>query len=81
MNIAVNDPLRFWVRPDDGPPYEVDLVEFAKGGRIEDFADRHQGQWKGDYQGRKALAHEIAEYFRDLASHEGRQREYQGDIP
>lgn len=56
--------LRFWVTPEDEPPYEVDLTEFAKGGRREDHTRARRMLWAGDFAGRPVLAKQLATYYR-----------------
>ncbi|QEL21905.1 hypothetical protein FQV39_04415 [Bosea sp. F3-2] len=56
--------LRFWVTPSESRPYEIDLSEFARGGRKENVRVSVQWIWAGDYAGRPQFAEQIATYFR-----------------
>ncbi|KQQ11828.1 hypothetical protein ASF53_16840 [Methylobacterium sp. Leaf123] len=56
--------LRFWVAPGRGLHYEVDLREFAEGGRGADLRAPGQAGWSGDFRGRPCLAAQIATLFR-----------------
>ncbi|MCJ2096325.1 hypothetical protein MKK67_28050 [Methylobacterium sp. J-072] len=56
--------LRFWVAPEDGPAYEVDLTEFAHGGRREDQDPQRRARWAGDFAGRPDLARQLATLYR-----------------
>ncbi|ANY81534.1 hypothetical protein BB934_01785 [Microvirga ossetica] len=58
-------PLRFWTDPGDGTlPYEVDLREFAGGGRFENIAPQARHSWTGDFAGRPKFAAQFAEMLR-----------------
>ena len=56
--------LRFWVTAADGLHYEVDLVEFARGGRADEVRCFNRETWGGDFRGRPGFAAQIAELFR-----------------
>lgn len=56
--------LRFWVTPEDGAAYELDLNEFARGGRREDQTRARRVHWAGDFTGRPALATQLATLYR-----------------
>ncbi|MCJ2071076.1 hypothetical protein MKK75_20160 [Methylobacterium sp. J-030] len=56
--------LRFWVEPGAERAYEVDLSEFAVGGRLEDQSAAGRRHWGGDFSGRPTFAREIAVYYR-----------------
>lgn len=58
------DQLRFWVTPGNAPAYQVDLTEFAVGGRLEDVRSASRWAWSGDYTGRPRFALQIAAYHR-----------------
>lgn len=58
------DQLRLWVSPGNAPAYEVDLTEFALGGRRENLLTRLQAGWVGDYEGRPRFATQFATYHR-----------------
>jgi hypothetical protein len=59
-------PLRFWVNPGNAPAYEIDLTEFAKGGKRENVAPTLRDRWGGDFAGRPALAGRLADMYRIL---------------
>ena len=54
-------PFKFFVKSPDGQRYEVDLTEFADGGRIEQVPAKAKKAWAGDFQGRPLLARQFAE--------------------
>lgn len=56
--------LQFWVQARDGSHYQVDLREFAEGGKRENVVPRARANWSGDFQGRPEFALGLAEVFR-----------------
>ena len=66
--------FRFWVTPDDGAPYEVDLGEFAHGGRREDHSRGRRVLWAGDFTGRPVLAMQLASLYRVSRPPAGRSK-------
>lgn len=56
--------LTFGVTPAEGPPYEVNLQEFADGLGIAEVQPRFRASWGGDFGGRVPFAYEIAELFK-----------------
>jgi hypothetical protein len=66
--------LRFWITPDDGAPYEVDLTEFANGGRREDHTRGRRVLWAGDFTGRPVLAMQLASLYRVSRPPAGRSK-------
>ncbi|MBO1905301.1 hypothetical protein KHP60_09710 [Microvirga sp. 3-52] len=67
--------LRFWIHPDRGAAYEIDLSEFAFGGRRDHVDPRARDKWSGDYQGRRPFAYEFAEHFQLSRPPEGDKRQ------
>lgn len=55
--------LEFWVHAADGSFYEVDLTEFATGGRRDQLRPQSRASWRDDYEGRPGFAAGIAEFF------------------
>lgn len=66
----MNTELRFWVRPTNGVPHEVDLTEFAEGGSIERVVAKARASWAGDFAGRPGLAAELRRLFTSLQPNE-----------
>jgi len=62
----MNTELRFWVRPTNGVPHEIDLTEFAEGGSIERVVAKARASWAGDFAGRPGLAAELRRLFTSL---------------
>lgn len=55
--------LRFTIKAHSGLVYEVDLREFAVGGKVENVPTKSRAAWAGDFNGRPDLALEFAQYF------------------
>ncbi|MDH2310867.1 hypothetical protein [Methylobacterium brachiatum] len=66
--------FRFWVTPDDGAPYEVDLTEFAQGGCREDHNRARRVLWAGDFTGRPVFARQLATLYRVTRPPAGRSK-------
>jgi hypothetical protein len=56
--------LILWVTPNDVPSYQVDLSQFANGGRKQELRGSSMSRWGGDYTGRPRFAMQISDYFR-----------------
>jgi hypothetical protein len=61
---APKDRLQFWIAPGNGPPYQVDLSEFAEGRKREDIPAKSRKMWARDFSGRGVIAYEFAEMLR-----------------
>ena len=55
--------LKLTITAQSGVVYEVDLSEFAVGGKLEQIAPKAKHAWAGDFNGRPLFAMEIAELF------------------
>jgi hypothetical protein len=64
-----NPLLRQFVSLPGGAGYDVDLTEFACGGRIENIPARARKSWQGDFSGRPIFANELARLYDEDRPH------------